>query len=293
MSTAAASGVRDAAYQGSPGAYSEEAAWALLGPEATLLPCASLRHVFAAVAGGLARHAVVPVENSLAGVVPDALDLLLAQDRPVVGETLGRIDHVLIASHGTALGDVRRVLSHPVALAQCTSFFDRHPAIEPVPVFDTAGAVALVLRDAERRTAAIASRRAATVHGAAVLLDAVQDHDANWTRFLLLGPAAAAPSPPVASRKAMLAFRLSHVPGALWRALEPFARRGLSVTRIESRPIHGEPFEYLFFADVLAERPGEALEAACHDLARVARWTRVLGIFAAPTPRESTTYKND
>lgn len=271
--------VCDAAYQGSPGAYSEEAAWMLVGRESRLLPCPSLSDVFEAVAAGRARHGVLPVENSLAGTVPRAYELLLGGHLTAIGETKVRIDHALIAAPSTRLQSVRRVLSHPVALDQCTGFFRRHPQAEAVPVFDTAGAVAMVMETGADDTAAIASRRAAELHSATILAERIQDHDENWTRFLLL----AAPSPDRSAgpaRKAIVAFRLPHEPGSLCRALEQVAIRGVNLTKVESRPIPEQPFEYAFLIEIAAASDApvdwpplvDALRSSTIDL-------RVLGSF--------------
>lgn len=269
----------DAAYQGAPGAYSEEAARALLGERAALLPLATLEDVFDAVATGEARRAVVPVENCLTGAVPNAYELLIDRGLRVTGETRVRIDHVLAASRGTQRDDVARVLSHPVALAQCRRFFERHPRIEPVPVFDTAGAVAMVVRDTDGRSAALASRRSAQLYGADILAEGIQDHAENWTRFLLAGAAAAAPDEG-GPRKAIVTFGLPHAPGALHRALEPLAAHGLNLTRIQSQPVHGLPFEYRFIAEMTAAR-AEPLGAGLAALRDVTTALRVLGDYAS------------
>lgn len=268
----------DAAYQGVPGAYSEEAARRLLDHRATLLPCATLEAMFDAVSSGEARRAIVPVENCLTGAVPDAYELLIDRDIRVSDETRVRIDHVLAAAAGTRLRDVARVLSHPVALAQCRRFFKTHREIEPVPVFDTAGAVKMVVSDADGRSAALASRRGADLYGAVVLAEGFQDHEENWTRFLLAGPPAHADERE-GPRRAIVLFGLRHVPGALHRALEPLAARGVNLTRIQSRPVHGRPFEYRFIADLTADRP-EDLRPALEELSRAADGLQVLGEYA-------------
>lgn len=278
----------DAAYQGAPGAYSEDAAFVLAGREASLLPCDSLADVFQAVAGGRARTAVVPIENTLAGTVPDAYELLLASDLEARGETLVRIDHVLAAAPGVRLGEIRRALSHPVALAQCHRFFRANRDIAPVPVFDTAGAVALAMRDQGGDTAAVASRRAAALHGAAIVAEDIQDHRENWTRFLLLAPPATprtASSAPAS--KAIVTFRVAHEPGSLVRVLDPMSRRKLNLTKIESRPIHGQPFEYVFIVDVVADRTVEDLLAALEEVRPTTRSMRVLGAFPRPASQEA------
>jgi prephenate dehydratase len=272
----------DAAYQGAPGAYSEVAARMLAGPSARLLPLPSLEQVFAAASDGRAQTAVVPVENSLAGTVPNVYELLLDSALRVTDEALVAIDHVLVAPASTRRADVRRVLSHPVALAQCRDFFRRHADLEPVAVFDTAGAVAEVVRQRDGRSAAIASRRAAALHGAVILEEQIQDHAQNWTRFLRLSTTPAPILPANAARKALIAFGLPHVPGALARALMPLGEWGANLTRIESRAIHGRPFEYRFIVE-LTSPAGRHLDGAVDSLATATSWYRLFGVFAVTT----------
>ena len=174
------------AYQGAPGAFSEDAAMALVGAEAALRPCRTLVDVFDALTAGEVRRAVVPIENTLAGPVPGCGDLIARHGVRVVAERAHQINQALLAPAGVTLHAIRRVLSHPVAIAQCGRFLHAHPALEPVPVFDTAGAVAEIVRTGSRDAAAIAGRRAADVYGAVVLVDEIQDRPDNFTRFLLI-----------------------------------------------------------------------------------------------------------
>ena len=278
----------DAAYQGAPGAYSEQAARTLAGASARLLPLPSLEQVFAAASDGRANAAVVPVENSLAGSVPNVYELLLDSSLRVTGETLVAIDHVLVAPVSTSRADVRRVLSHPVALAQCRDFFRRHADLEPVAVFDTAGAVAEVVHHRDGRSAAIASRRAAALHGAVVLEEQIQDHAQNWTRFLLLTGTQAPSLPLNVACKALVAFELRHIPGALARALTALGECGVNLTRIESRAIHGRPFEYRFIVELTAPS-GRDLDRALDSLAKVSSSLRLLGVFAMVVQPDSAT----
>jgi prephenate dehydratase len=268
----------DAAYQGTPGAYSEEAAQQLLGEAARLMPCATIEQAFDAVIDGRASHAVVPVDGALSGTVAETYDLLLSHDLRISGETMINIDHVLVAPAATPLAAVRRVLSHPIALSQCAEFFRAHPKIEAVSVFDTAAAVRMALDAGDGSTAAIASRRAAALHGASIISEHVQDHPENWTRFLVLSTpsqAAAVERP----RKAVVAFGLRHEAGALVRALEPIAAAGLSITKIEGRPIRGRPFEYRFVVEMVAPEGG-VIDASAFDALRGATsWLKVLGAF--------------
>jgi prephenate dehydratase len=268
----------DAAYQGAPGAYSEEAAQTLLGPDARLMPCATIEQTFDAVADGRASHAVVPVDGALSGTVATVYDLLLSHDFRVSGETLINIDHVLVAPRGTTLGAIRRVMSHPIALAQCADFFRTHPQVEAVTVFDTAGAVRMALDAPDGATAAIASRRAAAMYGAAIVSEHVQDHPDNWTRFLLLSSPAHA-RPVERPHKAFIAMGLRHEPGALVRALEPIAREGLSVTKIEGRPVRGKPFEYTFIVEMIAPEDGVIGPSAFDAIRTATTWLKVLGQF--------------
>lgn len=270
--------VYDAAYQGAPGAYSEAAAHALLGPTASMLPRRTLEQVFEAVTAGGARHGVVPVENTLSGTVPNVYELLLSHDLRVIGETLTHIDHVLVGPPQMKPDEVRRVLSHPVALAQCAEFFRAHRNIQAVPVFDTAGAVEIVLREDDGFTAAIASRRAAELYKGAVLAEHLQDHPENWTRFLLLVRPDNAPAIKGAN-KTLVAFDLPHQAGALAHALQDIARRNVNLTKIESRPIAGKPFEYRFIVELTAPGHGTAIDDAVEEMRRDTPWLRVLGAY--------------
>jgi prephenate dehydratase len=270
--------VYDAAYQGAPGAYSEAAAHALLGPTASMLPRRSLEQVFDAVAAGGARHGVVPVENTLSGTVPNVYELLLAHDLRVVGETLIHIDHVLVGPAEMQRDDVRRVLSHPVALAQCAEFFRTNRNIQPVPVFDTAGAVEIVLREDDGFTAAIASRRAAELYKGKVLAEHLQDHPENWTRFLLLVRPDRAPVIKNAN-KTLVAFDLPHQAGALAHALQDLAKHHVNLTKIESRPIAGKPFEYRFVVELTAQGTGTDIDEAVEEMRNETPWLRVLGAY--------------
>jgi prephenate dehydratase len=268
----------DAAYQGAPGAYSEEAAQALLGAEARLMPCATLEQTFDAVANGQASHAVVPVESAIAGTVPNVYEMLLARDLVVAGEKSINIDYVLVAPPGTPRAAVRRVMSHPLALAQCADFFRTNRGLEAVSVFDTAGAVRLAVEASDGRTAAIASRRAAALYGAEIVGEHIQDHPQNWTRFLLVS-SPAQQTQVESPEKALVAFGLKHEPGALLRALQPLAAHGLSITKIEGRPLPGSQFDYRFLVEMVAPAGGSIGLDAIRELAQATTWLKVLGAF--------------
>lgn len=267
------------AFQGEPGAFSEAAAIQLLGSGIRTVPCPTFDAAFRAIPKGVADALLTPVENSLAGSVVRVFDLLLESNLEIVGETILRIEHQLIGCPGATLGGLRSVASHPVALAQCERFFASHPELKRLPAEDTAGSVREVLARGDRSAAGIAGRRAAEHYGGAILAENIHDNPENFTRFVLLVPAPkssgndAADSVHVLSRaegaltielqmrqmmeaessatlKMSLALRLAHKPGALLAALEPFARHGVNLLKIESRPIHGRPWEYQFFLDI-------------------------------------------
>jgi prephenate dehydratase len=265
----------DAAFQGERGAYSEAAAAQFLGAGRRLLPSHSLDDLFAAVAGGRARFGVVPLENTIAGTVPGVFERLLSHDVHVIAETRVAIDHALIGTPTMAAADVRRVLSHPVALDQCRDYLRRHPRIEPVAAFDTAGAVAIVMRENDGMTAAIAGEHAAATYGGKVLATHLQDHRENWTRFGLLARQAD-PALTGAASKVLLVFDLLHQPGALASALQPAAERQVNLTKIESRPISTRPFEYRFIVELTGGEAGSVEEVVSAMRERTAS-LRVLG----------------
>ena len=270
----------DAAYQGTRGANSEDAAIDLLSREAKFLPRDTLEDVFSAVTQGEARYGVVPIENTLAGTIHLCYDLLFEHDLKIVGETVRHILFALIAPPGVALGQIRRALSHSVALAQCQQFFRKHPQIQPVPVYDTAGAVERVVREGLSDAAAVATRRAAEVYGGMVLAESIQDHSENYTRFLLITPSNS-PAPPDKSGdyKTTIVFSVGNAPGALYHSLRPFAERRIDLAKIESRPLRGSPFEYLFYLDLIGRADSTPVTDALNELRVWAKSMRVLGTY--------------
>ena len=265
------------AIQGEAGSFSHAAAREALGPDVQLVPCPTFEELFRAVEAGQATRGVVPIENSLAGSVYEAYDALGAHALYVVGETQVRVRHCLVVRPGTALAALRRVASHPVALAQCRHFFADHSGLAPVPAYDTAGSVRDLLAGRLEADAAIGSALAARLYGGEILLEGIEDHPENYTRFLLV---AREPGPPGGASKTSLVFSLPNVPGSLHRAMGVFAARGLDLTKIESRPLLGRPWEYAFYLDVLGDPRGGVAEALA-ELAGMARDLRVLGTYPA------------
>lgn len=272
------------AFQGEPGAFSEEAAVQLLGEAIYTVPRPTFDATFRAIPEGAADALLVPVENTLAGSVVRVFDLLLQSDLGIVAETILPIEHHLIGCPGATLADIRSAASHPMALAQCENFFLAHPALKRVPAEDTAGSVREVLARGDKTCAAIAGRRAAVHYGGVILLNNLQDNAENFTRFVLLWPANIAKEKVApGADKMTLAMRLAHRPGSLLSALEPFARRGVNLLKIESRPIHGRPWEYQFFVDVEADAPAQ-LDEALTELRIAAHEVRVLGLYPGARP---------
>lgn len=264
------------AFQGERGSFSEEAAQKLLGPRVRVLPCETFAATFQSVVSGNAKCCLVPIENTLAGSVYENYDLLLENDLHIVGEVNLRIVHNLIAFLGTTLQSLRQVYSHPVALAQCSRFFLRHPKVEKIPFYDTAGSVKMLAERRIRGAAAIASRTAAAVYRGRILLRHLEDHRENYTRFLLLSKTAA-----VARRanKVSIVFSTRNVPGALYRCLSVFALRDIDLTKMESRPLRGRPWEYFFYLDFVGHVKEERCRNALAHLGEVTNFLRVLGCY--------------
>jgi prephenate dehydratase len=235
------------AIQGEPGSFSHEATMKLVA-DAVIAPFSLSADAFAALANGDVDAAVIPIENSLAGSVSEHFDLLLTHDVRVERETLLRIRHNLIAISGTTIGSIDRVFSHPVALAQCRRFLAEHPRMEAFSFYDTAGSVKQLVELRDRHAAAIASDAAAHFYGAQILQAGIEDNPENFTRFFLVRRTEDAVTDPE-SNKISLAFSVENRPGSLVAALSELATIGTNLTKIESRPVHGKPWEYIFYVD--------------------------------------------
>jgi prephenate dehydratase len=267
-------------FQGERGAFSEEAARRLLGQRIRVLPCETFAAAFESAARGRARYSLVPIENTLAGSVYENYDLLLANDLHIVGETNLRIVHNLVAFPETSTQNLRRVFSHPVALAQCGKFFRKHPEVEKVPFYDTAGSVKMLAEQRIPSAAAIASRTAAKVYRARILATHLEDHHENYTRFLLLSR-----KPAVSPRanKVSIVFSTRNVPGALFKCLSVFALRDIDLSKLESRPLRGKPWEYMFYVDFIGNTREARCQKALAHLAEVTSLLRVLGCYPSAT----------
>jgi len=289
------------AIQGELGSFSHEAAERML-PRCTVVPCARSAEVFDRVERGSVGAAVIPIENTLAGTVAEHADLLVTREVFIQGEYLLRIVHNVISAPGVKLGALRQVLSHPVALDQCRDFFQRNPQIEAVPFYDTAGSVKHVIANKLKDAAGIAGRQAAREYSGKILQASIEDDKRNFTRFFLIRKVSSASRKrmrggseksaekssanalqrltPTGANKTSIAFKVRNVPGALFKSLSVFALRDISLSKIESRPMRGRPWEYVFYVDFLRGDDEPARNALRH-LGEVAEFIKVLGVYPA------------
>jgi prephenate dehydratase len=271
------------AFQGEPGAFSQVAASQLGGDNFIPVPTGTFEDVFVSVVNGKCFCAVIPIENTLHGSVHENYDLLLKYDLSIRAETFVRIVHNLIACPGVTLAQIRRVYSHDVALNQCRRFFEENPAIERTPFYDTAGSVKMVIENGLKDAGAIASAAAAQIYGGRILKKSIEDDRRNYTRFFLLERprrGARFVKPDAAKKfKTTLVFTTRNAPGALFRSLSAFALRDLNLTKIESRPLRGTPWEYLFYLDFIGHVEDPVSRNALGHLTELADMLRILGCY--------------
>jgi len=267
---------RRVAFQGEAGAYSEAAASEHFSSPIETIPQLSFEAVFQSVVEGDCDAGLIPIENSLAGSIHHNYDLLLRHDLNVIGEHFLPIHHCLIGHPGVLLKEIRKIISHPQALAQCYGYLRSLPGVESEPVYDTAGSVKILRKSDDRTLAAIASRRAAELYGMHILAENIEDHEANITRFLII---ASTPAVPGKDAKTSIVFSLDNQPGALFKALSVFALRNIDLTKIESRPLVGKPWEYLFYIDFAGSTEDIVTAHALSHLGEYAVMLRVLGSY--------------
>lgn len=268
------------AFQGEPGAYSEQALYNHFGPSDTL-PCETFELVFDAVENGQADAGLIAIENSLAGSIHQNYDSLLRHHLWITGEYFLRVHHCLIGLPGVEKKDIQRVISHPQALGQCAGYIRAMPGVKAEQVFDTAGSVKMVRDSGDRTTAAIASQRAAELYGMNIIEEGIEDDPENYTRFLAIS---LSPGPSVADAKTSIVFSLKNQPGALFKAMSVFALRDIDLTKIESRPLIGKPWEYMFYIDFSGSTDDEHVKRALLHLEEYSLTLRVLGCYPRRRP---------
>ncbi len=261
-------------FQGEPGAYSEQAVFNYFGDVETV-PCESFDAMFDAVVSGKSDAALAPIENSLAGSIHQNYDLLLRHDLHIVGEYFLRVQHCLIVNPGVKMEDIKKAISHPQALGQCAGYLRGH-GIKPEQVYDTAGSVKMLKESGARDVAAIASKRAAELYGMQILQEGIEDNSENYTRFLAIRRESIVPKE---EAKTSIVFTLKNVPGSLFKAMSVFALRDIDLSKIESRPLQGSPWEYLFYIDLIGSVQDETVQRALDHLGEYAVMLRVLGSY--------------
>jgi prephenate dehydratase len=267
------------AFQGEMGAFSEAAARSFFGDSLDLSPSASFSEVFAKVAEGTVDRGVIPIENSLAGSIHENYDLLLEHDLRIVGEIKLRIVHNLVVNPGVKLADIQRVLSHPQALAQCRAYIRSLPGAQAIPVYDTAGAAKEMRDSGAKDAAAISSAQAAADYGLDILASGIESNHENYTRFLVITSGGEEPSGAPDQMKVSIAFALHHAPGTLFKSIGVFALREIDLLKIESRPIPGTPWEYLFYLDFCGSTDEGRVKKALDHLGELTTLLRVFGCY--------------
>lgn len=264
------------AFQGELGAYSEVAARSFFGPSVAVLPRPTFSELYQAVESGACTHGMVPIENSLAGSIHENYDHLLKHSVEIQGELKLRIQHSLIVAPGVSLPDLKSIHSHPQALAQCSEFIQSLPGVAATVAYDTAGSVKLLKQSGHRDQGAIASAHAAEHYGLEVLKKGIENSRKNYTRFLVIGMDEKAPGE---EAKTTIVFSIRHVPGALHKTLQAFARRDINLLKIESRPLVGSPWEYFFYLDFEGHPGHPPCADALADLEPLTDMLRVLGSY--------------
>jgi len=268
------------AFQGERGAFSESAIYQFFGHTVEVKPCRNHSDVFDAVDRDEADYGMVPIENSIAGSVTQNYDLFLKYDLKVCGETILKIVHCLIVNPQTTMTSIRKVYSHPQALAQCRDYLEKHNW-ELIPAYDTAGSVKMIKERSLMDSAAIAGEIAAEIYEMKILERDIADNRNNYTRFFVISKE---DSPPTGNDKTSIIFSVAHIPGSLYRAMGEFANRGLNLTKIESRPTHQKLWEYNFYLDFEGHRCDRKCQEAIEALSKQSYFVKVLGSYPKASP---------
>lgn len=270
------------AFQGEPGAFSENALLRYFPDNVRSVPLKEFRDVFDSVLAGKSHYGIIPIENTLTGSIHQNYDLLLQYpDIRIVGEKTIRIIHNLIGLPEADLEDIQRIYSHPQGLSQCARFLDKHPNWEKIPFYDTAGSVAFVAREGKRENAGIAGLDAARVYKMKVLKEGIETNSQNYTRFVIIAreELAQAAGQIGSANRASLVFSTANTPGSLFRVLQVLAERKINMVKLESRPIAGKPWEEMFYVDVDIPQGKRVFQKALEELSEVTETLRTLGLY--------------
>jgi 3-deoxy-7-phosphoheptulonate synthase len=270
------------AFQGEPGAFSENALLRYFPDNVRSVPLKEFRDVFDSVLAGKSHYGIIPIENTLTGSIHQNYDLLLQYpDIRLVGEKTIRIIHNLIGLPEADLEDIQRIYSHPQGLSQCARFLDKHPNWEKIPFYDTAGSVAFVAREGKRENAGIAGLDAARVYKMKVLKEGIETNSQNYTRFVIIAreELAQAAGQIGSANRASLVFSTANTPGSLFRVLQVLAERKINMVKLESRPIAGKPWEEMFYVDVDIPQGKRVFQKALEELSEVTETLRTLGLY--------------
>lgn len=268
--------MKKVSFQGEKGAYSEAAAVQFWHEEVQPVPQKTFKSVFEAVASGASEFGIIPIENSLTGSIHQNMDLLLEFNLSVIGEIILRIHHHLLALKGVKLSHLRHIYSHPQALQQCSDFLESFETVEAVPMYDTAGSAAYLLENQITDGAAIASIRASRDYGLQVLKKGIENHQQNFTRFLVISKTSHLPKK---SGKTSVVFSTKDIPGALFKAISVFALRDINLLKIESRPLRSGPWRYWFYLDFEGNMNQESCSNAINHLKEITSFIKVLGSY--------------
>ncbi len=277
------------AFQGARYAFSEMASKQFFGEDIECVPCKAFEDVFQTVEDGKAAFGVVPMENSLTGSIHRNFDLLLEHDLKIVGEVFLRVEQHLIANPGTKISDINTIYSHPQALEQCRLFLTSLDSVEPVASYDTAGSVAMIRDKKMLNAAAIASKLAADTYGMQILKEEIEDIPENFTRFYVLSKE---PQKFNTADKTSVVFSMKNIPGALFKALSVFSLRDIDLVKIESRPLRGKPWAYIFYLDFAGDMVEERCQNAIRHLEEITNLLKVLGSYPSGHSHENNKNKS-
>jgi prephenate dehydratase len=264
------------AFQGEKGAFSEDAAYKYWKNNITPVPKKAFKDVFESVHTKECDYGIIPIENSLTGSIHQNIDLLLEYDLFVTGEIILRIQHNLLALKGVQFSDINKILSHPQAIEQCSSFLNNLKNVDIISMYDTAGSARFIVEKQKNDSAAIASVRACKDYNLHILKKSIENNDQNYTRFLIISLKSIDPE---SKSKTSIVFSTKDIPGALFKSLSVFALRDINLLKIESRPLRKGPWRYWFYLDFEGSIKEDSIDNAINHLQEITSFLKVLGSY--------------